>query len=617
MARKKNKAAKSSPSAFHSVPPVETGGLSAGLLPALGALTLVGAWLAALGGFSDGTAHIRTFINIDSVRPQIFFRELFHWDAPLSSLAQGPAPYYFPDLAIQWAMFALGAGAALALCLYPLALAAASACGWILLCDRLHGKSPVRRAAVLALHAPPFLFLAWDNADIFRALMEGVIHYGVVAALPWLLWLSLLILDSGGGRKSAAVPAKPAVALAVLLAALAASDLLVVPQFAAPMALCAVVLAAKGALSPRKCLVFIALLAAGTIVGKVLAEAPGIICGMSAACEGVGLNWAAFPRGLALLLAHFGNAAARSPLAAAMWLAFAAIAAWRAASVLWPSLRRSVPAALAVPAGASHSLTALFVPAAMAAAFAAPAATGGVSDSFSYMHPAAAPYEGALFSLRYSLPVIYLPLFVGWALLPGGIPRFGGRRAAVAACAALLALSAPKAARIDFAELDPFASPFQQCFAQNAKRLDWRGGIATMLFARLPLVHSGAEIERLLPVGVFRRPGAGQSFMVVEYSFSHRALSGEFDFVVANLHNGRLFRAPPRAGETGCAAGDPQSCPVPVDNLALDADVARAAFGEPKEVIDCAGVGLLHYDPPLKFDFSHLENPYLAPVARW
>ena len=600
MARKKNKAAKSSPSAFHSVPPVETGGLSAGLLPALGALALVAAWLAALGGFSDGAAHIATFINNDTVRPQIFFRELFHWDAPISSLAQGPAPYYFPDLAIQWAMFALGAGAALALSLYPLAMAAASACGWILLCDRLHGKSPVRRAAVLALHALPFLFLAWDNADIFHAQMMGVIHHSVVVALPWLLWLSLLILDSGGGKKSAAVPAKPAVALAVLLAALAASDLLVVPQFVAPVALCAVILAAKGALPPRKCLIFIALLAAGTIVGKVLAEAPGIICGMSAACEGVGLNWAAFPRGLALLLAHFGNAAARSPLAAAMWLAFAAIAAWRAASVLWPSLRRSTPAALAVPAGASHSLTALFVPAAMAAAFAAPAATGGVSDSFSYMHPAAAPYEGALFSLRYSLPVIYLPLFVGWALLPGGIPKFGGRRAAVAGCAALLALSAPKAARIDFAELDPFASPFQQCFAQNAKRLDWRGGIMTMLFARLPLVHSGVELERLLPVGVFRRPGAGQSFMVVEYSFSHRAISGEFDFVLANLHNGRLFRAPPRAGETGCAAGDPQSCPVPVDNLALDADAARAAFGEPKEVIDCAGVGLLHYDPPLQ-----------------
>ena len=171
----------------------------------------------------------------------------------------------------------------------------------------------------------------------------GVIHYGVVAALPWLLWLSLLILDSGGGRKSAAVPAKPAVALAVLLAALAASDLLVVPQFAAPMALCAVVLAAKGALSPRKCLIFIALLAAGTIVGKVLAEAPGIICGMSAACEGVGSELGGVSaRAGAAFGAFRQRRRVRSPLAAAMWLAFAAIAAWRAASVLWPSLRRSV-----------------------------------------------------------------------------------------------------------------------------------------------------------------------------------------------------------------------------------------------------------------------------------
>ena len=448
----------------------------------------------------------------------------------------------------------------------------------------------------------------------------GTIHHGVVVGAA--LAAVACTLDSGfriqdKGKKSAAVPAKPAVALAVLLAALAASDLLVIPQFVAPVALCAVIMAAKGAFPPRKCLVFIALLAAGIIVGKVLAEAPGITCGFSVACEGVSPNWAAFPRELALLLAHFGNAAARNPLSAVVWLAFAAIAAWRAASVLWPSLRRSTPAALAVPAGASHALTALFVPAALAAAFAAPAATGGIADSFSYMHPAAAPYDGVLYSVRYSLPVIFLPLFVGWALLPGGIPKFGGRRAAVAGCAALLALSAPKAARIDFAALDPFATPFQQCFVENAKRLDWRGGIMTLLFARQPLVHSRVEIERLLPVGVFRRPGAGQSFMVAENSFSRRAVSGEFDFVLANLHNGRLFRVPPRAGDTGCAAGDPQTCPTPGDNFVLDAAAARAAFGEPKEVIDCAGVGLLHYDPPLKFDFSHLENPYLAPVARW
>ena len=85
----------------------------------------------------------------------------------------------------------------------------------------------------------------------------------------------------------------------------------------------------------------------------------------------------------------------------------------------------------------------------------------------------------------------------------------------------------------------------------------------------------------------------------------------------SNGYNGRAFHSPPLAGETGCAMSAPEACWHSIDNFTLDDASARAAFGEPQEEIDCAGIGLLHYDPPLKFDFSHLEHPYLAPVARW
>ena len=618
MARKKRKTGKSPP-VFHSAPSAETGGRFAWALPVSGWLALVLAWLAALGGFSDGTAHIHTFINNDSVQLHILFRELFVWGAPLDALVQGPTPYYFPEMAVQWAMFALGAGAALALALFPLAQAALSAAGWVLLCDRLFGKSPVRRAAVPMLHSIPFLFLAWDNADIFHSQMMGATHHGIAMFTPWVLWLSLLVLDSAPERKqSAALPAKPSAALAVLLAVAAGSDLLVVPQIAVPMGFCAALLSAKGALSARKCALFLALMCAGIFAGRALKDSLGVDCGFSAACDGVSPDWGEYPRNVARLLTHFGNAAARNPLAAAAWLAFAAIGSRRALAVLRPALRRTLSAPIAVPPGFGHSLSALFVPAAVASSFLA-AATAGTSDASDYTHPDALPYEGVTYALRYALPVIYLPLFACWALLPGGALKFGGRAGgwALAACAALAVLSAPKAARIDFAALDPFATPFQKCLAENAARLDLRGGITTIALARLPLVHSGAEIERLLPVGVFRRPEPGQSFMVADYSFSRRAVSGEFDFVLVNRHNGRYFYAPPLAGETGCAADDPARCSFLVDSHAMDAATARAAFGEPKEEINCAGIGLLHYDPPLKFDFSARDNPYLAPVARW
>ena len=177
--------------------------------------------------------------------------------------------------------------------------------------------------------------------------------------------------------------------------------------------------------------------------------------------------------------------------------------------------------------------------------------------------------------------------------------------------------AAPKAAQIRFAAIDPFATPFHQCFAKNARRLDWRGGIAPLFLSHILAENPGAEVNRMLPVGTFRRPQPGQSFMVVDILWSPH-IGGEYQFVLLNQWNGRVFGSLPPADDPGCAMDGPKECAVLEHyNFVLDGDSARAAFGEPKEEIDCAGIGLFHYDPPLKFDFSHLKDPYLAPVARW
>ena len=75
MARAKKTAGKSPAhaQAGRPVPLAPTGACGERLLPALGALALVGAWLAALGGFSDGTSHIRIFMIEDTVRLLLFF----------------------------------------------------------------------------------------------------------------------------------------------------------------------------------------------------------------------------------------------------------------------------------------------------------------------------------------------------------------------------------------------------------------------------------------------------------------------------------------------------------------------------------------------------------------
>ena len=610
MARKKRKAVKSPPLS-RPVPPAETGRHSVWLFPALGILTLVLAWLAMLGGFADGTTGMRAIFHVDAPVARVQFRELFLREDGWTTT--GGAPYYFPDLLIQYALAALGAGLAVAIYLVSLLHAALSAAGWILVCDFLFGKSPARRLAVLLLHSLPLLIVAWRGADLFLVQLLPIFHYGAWAALPWLLWLSLRVLEPVGRKQSGRFPVGFSACLFVLLALVVASDFFIAPWFVAPAGAVVVLLAWAGKMERRRAVRFVVLLAAGFVFGVAIKGLPAL----------VGLeNWKATRdfsaeksfRALGLLFRHLWNAATRNPAEAAVWLVFVAAMSWRAAAVFDSSLRRRTPKALEVPDGFKHSLAALFPPAAALSTLAVAVAAGLAPDYFGYMSPDAPDGVTVGAELRYFLPALFFPLFVGWALLPG--IRFGAW-VLLAAAALTAALSVPKAARIDFAALNPFGTPFYQCFAENAQRLNWRSGIGALSFSTMLTEVPGAEMERMMAVGTFRRPNPGQSFIVSDISFNLN-LSGEYQFAVVNGHNGRVFESPPLAGDTGCAADAPEACWHPVaNNFVLDDASVRAAFGAPREEIDCAGVGLFHYDPPLQFDFSGREHPYLTPLARW
>ena len=621
MARKKRKAVKSPPPPSRPVPSAETGGRSVWALPALGALILVLSWLALLGGFSDGTVDVRSILHPDSLVPRVMFRELFQSRESDVLVTFSTAPHHFPDALMQWTMAALGASATFALLLTPLLHSALSAAGWVLTCDALFGKSPARRCVVLLLHALPLLTVAWRGADLFWSHLNPYSHYGVWVAMPWLLWLSVRVLEGGartsGKERNAPPPVGFAVGLVLLLGAVFASDLLLLPWFVGPAGGTAFVLAWLGRLERRRALWFLGLLAAGCAVGRLIYQTLPPMLGAFQMPLPSGDDEGSLTQSAGTLAAHMGNALARNPMEGLAWLAFVAVAVWRAAALLNPSLRKKTPSALDVPEGFGHSLAAVYALAAIAGGL------GGIfiglkPDGPYYLVSNPDPYLSMAFAIRYYMPAWFIPLFVGWALLPG--PR-AALAAALVACALAAALAAPKVARMDSAALNLFNAPFYQCFAENARRLDWRAGISTASFRAVTEIP-GVE-NRVLPVGVFRRPGAGQSFMVVDIFFNLKPVN-EYQFVVANSREGRAFYYPPVAGETGCAVDEPGACwflPDGANRILSPAD-ARAAFGEPKEEINCAGVGLLHYDPPLRFDFTGKTEAtptpaYLTPVARW
>ena len=610
MARKKHKAGKCPANISRAAAPIaQFSARDAWLFPLLGALALVVAWLAMLGGVADGTLDWRQTFDYDTTRLYLMFRDLFHIGGySPSDWSLSASSYFFPDLVFQWMMLALGAGLVAVLYALPLAQVALAAAGWMLVCDLLYGKSPVRRAAVWLLHALAFLLLAWRGGDFLGLHLTGVFHYGAWATIPWLLWLSLRALEDDLSSP------KSRLALAgtlLFVAAAAASDLVIFPWFVVPAAAAAAALLTtrRDPAAAKALAAYFAALAAGMALGPALAEIPGIQYSRSVESQ-FSFNPELTVRAVDELADILSRMAADNGLEAVVWILFVAVALWRLAIVV-PRLDilrrggkdpRAFHPLFGVPPGRAHRYCAVFVPFSAAAAVGAVLATGNLHP-FPWVTPEISRLG------RHFLPFFYFPLFVGWALLPWKFSRLPVPPVSLvfAAFAGVVLLAAPKALSIERDALDPHAAPFQQCFAENARRLEWRAGLAPVYLTHMLVTNPAAGVEKMAAVNVERgeRPRLTPNVSASNVSWWRR---GDFQFVVVNLFNGRIYGRPPRAADKGCAPSAPEflQC-MQATPYILDEATARGTFGEPAEVIDCAGVGLFHYDPPLRLDPP--ENP--------
>ena len=606
MARKKRK--------LTPPPPRRPAGRDAWLLPGLGGLALVAAWLAALGGLADRTLDLRFLFQLDSLRPWLVFRDAFLTeDYPAQGWRHGVAPFYFPDFAVLWGLFAAGLDVREGMLFYALLQPALAAGGWILVCDRLFGKSPGRRAAVLLLQALALLVAAWRGGDLFVAPLMFGMRGGSWALLPWLLWLLLRTLDAGGAKAGPFHPQKLAAAGALLagLVLAAASDLVYASWLLAPSAA-----ALLGLVALKKCgRGEFALLAAPLVLcvplGRALhrsfgfRENPGV--------EGLtSFNPESMGAALSDLSAAFAYGAARNPAEALAWIFFAVAATWLGLSVL--RLAPFPARFFAPPESRAGIFVALFVPLSAGAALGAVVAAGNTAA------PPRVFEIGFNSALRYVLPAVYFPLFAGWALLPwrAGLFRLRPLPAACACFAAVVLLAAPKALAVRAAALEPFGTPFHQCFNAAAGRLGWRGGISQVGLAHQLIASPGNDVEKMAAVEVLRR-GAGRSQIQIHPAVSNRHYSGgDFQFVVANLMNDRLFEIffPRGPEERGCSLSGGECKFYFGTGPALDDASIRGAFGDPAEVVECAGLGLYHYDPPIRLDFSATDDPDSAQVGR-
>lgn len=569
-------------------------------------LVLTLAYLAALArmGANTGELELWVLLKSDAIRPWMTFQDAFLRDGyPVSGWRVGIAPMFFPDYAITWLLFALGLDFRVVYLIFPLFIALVSIGGWCFVCDELFGRRWRRRAVVVLLHVPHFLFIAFGiGADVFAVAFMIVYHYGTWVMLLWILGCYLRILRLDVRR----LHALPYILIAVLLTALTSgSDLLLVIWLVVPALAALTLMLWRREIKKVELLGFVVISAVSILLGQFLVDLVPVTPNRYADSF-VRLNLDRAIQVAVVITLEIGKIAANNPVAAVLWAAGAAMLLWR----FFDALKQ--PAQAAGDRGAVF--IALFIPISAASGIAAVIITGNIHVPLPYAE------KFVNFMLRYHLPFVYFPLFIGWALChwrarPAQTNIFG-----VAAVIGLAALSAVQLAwSVDgLKSLNTYDSPFHKCFTAAAQRLNWHGGVMNYIYTLMLASNPDAGIERALPVGVIRR-GGGESRLFLDWTVTSRHhFSGEFQFVVANKVGKRVFLTPPltERRRRGCRLENLHSFVCGYPALMLDDTAVRGAFGEPAEIVNCAGVDLYHYDPPIKTYFPPEEDPHFAQIGR-
>ncbi len=604
-------------------PKIKFSAIDAGIM-ALAFAALSIAYLAALYAVASGKTGVSPAIytDDDAISSWLMFRGAFVDQAfPLDGYRSGVAPFYIPDLLGLFALYAMGIYPVAAMMFMPLVISVISALGWIAVCTHLYGPSATRYVFVILLHAMTYLFVAAGPSDVHGLSIQIVSHFGTWSCVPWLLFLAMLTLE---GRVH---PVWPASGLAVLLALVAASDLVIVPWFAGPMLLILALftlphlgLPARLRLTVQigkpRLLMASAAIACGIPAGVLLDKASPFVASRNVG----GFLTADFQKLLDSFATHMhqlAEIAIRNPISATLWALFAAIAVWRFFVALkgkQQDEQRAANALFGVPAGAAHAAMALYFPIAAVLSVAAVVLTGNVGTAWAT--------DTLVLNLRYVLPLSSIPLFIGWSLLPwnhaGLLNWTGNVRLAATAFMALLAGGMAYASYAPLSRFDIYSSPFHDCFSSAARRLGWKGGISTHGFNDL-IVHPTAGVKRHVQVGVLRSQNPGESLLYLDWQIHNRHwFDGAFQYVVVNGYKGRVvYETPYDENSPNCPINDHYDCiPRGQTALILDERAAQGAFGPPQEVVECYGIGFYHYDPPIRLDYANVPDPDLTRVGK-
>lgn len=243
---------------------------------------------------------LRLYMNADYCYAPALLQDLLYMGGRLRDWDVPPAPYFFPDVFVYAAWYALFRNPCIALAVAGASFLTLFVGGWFLVARRLaRGTSVATIAPCLILVAGATLcsFNCFLDVTVSTLLITG--HFGVTAMAPFVVLMTLSILAPPPGQ----APAKWLFfLLPVLLSLLVFSDMLAVVQVILPVAAASAAVALKPAPVRGRSVLLIAALGAGVLLGSVLlaridrtASVAYLQFGFSAACAKaaaeLGMEW--------------------------------------------------------------------------------------------------------------------------------------------------------------------------------------------------------------------------------------------------------------------------------------------------------------------------------------
>ena len=562
---------------------------------------------------------------------------------------------FFPDLGLTLLMSAVFGSPFLAIYVFAVLCLLVATVGNALLVRRLWQNPALTALAPLMSALMILPLFHGDSDELFATQIAALFRTGLLALQPLLLLWTLNVLFAPGRRRMLAFAAL----LLVALFFLRVSFYIVVVWFAVPAALALMALLLKKL--PRvhsHWPVFVAVVAAAFLLAHWLHDP---LIKIFVADVGLRDNQGALDFSLTyimlsleLLWIWLAAVVARSPLLAAVWIAFIAlllVAAWQR----WQSIPSALSPSAQNPSTKEEAkkrrwlfkkcarfYAAMFVLSAIVIPIAVAVITGkfglwGRAEHFA--------------NHRYFSPSVYWPLFWGWPLLLGFFTsdsnfrkkfsrlaekikqalrlrgRFGvvacfllkqlsPEKATMAAAALLIALSLPSFRHApEVGRLASYHSPFLQCAQENAEKFGLRQGIANDDFALYlsALGETSAGPMRALGVvnnaeaaAILRKPiPPGQKHLAIYPKWVPPGMSADnFNYVVVNRTDEAKLLKPPEVARCPRRLQRPGQCydEPPwawAEYHFIDAAAVVADYGPPVRGFRCEGVDFLVYDRPL------------------